>query len=422
LEEHPPSQVADLTEQLFRHEAGRMVAVLTRIFGFQNLELVEDVVQDAFAKALTDWTEKVPDNPSAWLMQTAKHKTIDLIRRKRHQQAFSAEFGQKLESEYTAAPTLNHLFLDHEIQDSQLRMIFACCHPALQVEDQILLTLKTCSGFGVEEAAHALLMQYEAAKKRLQRAKAALVEQNIALEIPTGPGLGHRLDIALRVLYLMFNEGYKSSTQDQVIRGDMCREALRLCILLSEHPLTSLPQTHALLALMCFQVARFDARIDSDGDIVLLEDQDRSRWDPSMQDIGLRYLNLSAEGETLSSYHLQAAIAYAHLQAKSFAHTNWTAIHGYYEQLAQLDPSPMVLLNKAIVLSRLGQATAAMAEFEAIPKVKTLLTQNYLFAATKAELHQALGEMDQAKSNWAHASRIAPTAAERRLMARKMEG
>jgi RNA polymerase sigma factor (sigma-70 family) len=417
-----PLDVSKLADHLFRHEAGKMVAVLTRIFGLKNLELVEDVVQDAFAKALQDWTFRIPDNPSGWLMQTAKNKTIDVIRRQRYQQTFATELTYLLQSEYTATHTVNQLFLDHEIQDSQLRMMFACCHPDLGAEEQILLTLKTCSGFGVEEAANALLMQYETAKKRLQRAKATIVEKGIAFEIPSGISLSHRLDNVLRVTYLMFNEGYKSSTADDLIRKDVCEEAMRLTILLSEHPLTQLPQTFALLALMCFQTARFESRIDDQGEIILLEDQDRSKWNQQLIDTGIQYLNQSAFGESVSEYHLQAMIALTHLQAPNLAETNWKFIYGMYMQLAELNPSPVILLNKAIVRSKIDSPQMALEEMDAIPKIETLLGQNYLFAASIAELQGQMGNIAEARKFLHQAITLAPTATEKRLMARKLEG
>jgi RNA polymerase sigma factor (sigma-70 family) len=417
----PPRNVSQLTEHLFRHEAGRMVAVLTRIFGFHNLELVEDVVQDAFAKALKDWTYRIPDNPSAWLLQTAKNQTIDIIRRQRYQQKFATELTYLLQSEYTTTTTVNQLFLDHEIQDSQLRMIFACCHPGLTDEEQILLTLKTCSGFGVEEAANALLLNYDAAKKRLQRAKGSIVEQGIAFEIPSGPSLGHRLENVLRVLYLMFNEGYKSSTRDEVIRRDLCDEAIRLNGLLAEHGLTRQPQTLALLALMYFQAARFDARLDAEGEIVLLEHQDRGKWDPRLADKGKHYLDESAYGDLITEYHLQAGIALAHINAPTFQQTDWHFIYALYTQLAHLNPSPIILLNKAIVRFKVDSHQAAMEEYQAIPKVDVLQTQNYLFPATLAEWYKDLGDRKKALTLLQQAMDIAPTATEKRLIKRKMD-
>lgn len=415
------NSIPQLVEQLYRQEAARMVAVLTRVFGLQNLELAEDVVQEAFAKALLDWPTRLPDNPAAWLMQTAKNKAIDVVRRFRYQQQFAQEVSYLLKSEYTASHTLNQLFLDHEIQDSQLRMIFACCHPALGEEEQILLTLKTCTGLDVEEAANALLMNYEAAKKRLQRAKAAILEQGITFEIPSGATLGTRLDNVLRILYLLFNEGYKSSTKDEVIRRDLCEEAMRLNILLTEHHLTQLPQTFALLALMCFQVARFDARLDDQGEIILLEDQDRSKWDTALRDIGLGYFERSAFGDVITEYHLQAVIALQHLQAPTLEQTNWEVIYGAYTHLAGLNPNPVVLLNKAIVAAQLLGPDQALQEYMAIPRVDDLQGKNYLFPATLGDLYRELRNLETAQHHLRAALDLAPTGAERRLMQRKLD-
>jgi RNA polymerase sigma-70 factor (ECF subfamily) len=416
----PAPDLSKLADHLFRHEAGRMVAVLTRILGLHNLELAEDVVQEAFAKALRDWAFRLPDNPSAWLMQTAKNRCIDIIRSRKRQQAFNSELSYLLDSEYTASHTVSQLFLDHEIQDSQLRMVFACCHPALGDEEQILLTLTTCSGFGIEEAANALLVQYEAAKKRLQRAKAMIVAERIAFEIPSGASLSSRLDRVLRVIYLMFNEGYKSNTRDALIRKDVCEEAIRLCLLLSAHPITRLPQTHALLALMCFQAARFEARLDDEGEIILLRDQDRSKWNQELIAVGADYLNRSAEGAVITEYHLQAMIALTHLQAPSLAATDWPTIFRLYTQLAHHHPSPIVLLNKAIARAQVEPPALAIADIRAIPKFERLLAQNHYFAATLSDLELAKGDREAARDYLTQAIAIAPTATEKRLLQRKM--
>lgn len=414
---HDVSQIAD---HLFRHEAGKMVAVLTRIFGLQNIELAEDVVQEAFAKALKDWKIRIPDNPSAWLMQTAKNKTIDVLRRQKHHKSFADEFGYLLKSGYTDAHTVNQLFLDHEIKDSQLRMIFACCHPHLGEAEQILLTLKACSGFSIEEAANALLIKYDSAKKKLQRAKTRIRAEGISFEIPTGAALVSRLESVLRIIYLMFNEGYKSSTAEEVIRKDICEEAMRLAILLTDHHLTQSPKTDALVALMCFQVARFDARIDDVGDIVLLEDQDRSTWNRSLIQHGEFYLNRSAVGDHVSEYHLQAAIALTHLQASSIETTNWEFIYGLYTQLAALNPSPLIFLNKAIVRSKVDTPNEALSEIMAIAHIESLCQQNYLFGVAIAALYAEKGDHTKARSFLNEALTIAPTKAERRLLKRKL--
>lgn len=418
----PQEHLSHLADHLFRHEAGKMVAVLTRILGIHNLDLAEDVVQETFAKALKDWVFRIPDNPGAWLMQVAKNRCIDIVRSRKRQQAFAQELSHFLDSGYTASYTIHQLFLDHEIQDSQLRMVFACCHPALSEEDQILLTLQACSGFGVEEAGNALLLPYETAKKRLQRAKSMVIAEGIAFEIPSGPSLAIRLDRVLRVVYLMFNEGYKSSTNDAIIRRDVCEEATRLCLLLAEHPLTRQPQVLALVALMCFQAARFEARLDAEGEIVLLQDQDRRKWNTELIALGHRYLNASATGDAYSEYHLQAMIAYTHLQAPSLAQTDWQAIYGYYTALATLSSSPVILLNKAIVRGQAESPDAGIADIQAIPQFARHFQQNYLFAAALADLELARGGQAAAMAYLGQALALAPTAAERRLMQRKLDG
>ncbi|HET7179743.1 MAG TPA: sigma-70 family RNA polymerase sigma factor, partial [Chryseosolibacter sp.] len=302
------ADIEKLTDHLFRHEAAKMIAVLTRLFGFHNAQMVEDVIQDAFAKALSDWRFKIPDNPSGWLTQVAKNKAIDIVRRQRYQNEFAAETSALLKSEYTATPTIDNMFLDHEIQDSQLQMIFACCHPSLDAEDQIALTLKSCSGFSVAEIASGLLSNPETIKKRIQRSRASLSEKKIQLGIPNGSDLKSRLDVVLQTLYLLFNEGYNSSSTEELIRKDLCQESLRLAILLTRHPLIQSPKCHALVALMTLLTSRFGARLTEDSEIVLLEDQDRSKWDKELINVGLGYLERAMQGDEVTGYHLQAAI------------------------------------------------------------------------------------------------------------------
>src|SRR5882757_7560853 len=240
-----------LVDHLFRHEAGKMIAVLTRIFGIHNLELVEDTVQETFLKALQMWKyPPVPDNPSAWLMQVARNRTIDLVRRQQKLSGISEELASRLQSD--TEHTIDQFFLDTEIADSQLRMIFTCCHPALNPEDQVALTLKTVSGFGVQEIAKALVSNEATIQKRLYRAKEYIRQHSIRFEIPVGLSLQNRLDSVYTVLYLLFNEGYNSVKADELIRYDLCSEAMRLCKLLEEHRVGSLPSTFALLSLMCF--------------------------------------------------------------------------------------------------------------------------------------------------------------------------
>lgn len=397
-----------------------MIAVLTRIFGFQNIEMAEDVMQDAFAQALKTWAYKMPVNPSAWLMQTAKNKAIDIIRRQRYQKKFSEEATILLQSEYTAVPTLNQLFLENEIQDSQLRMIFACCHPELSTEDQLVLTLQTCSGFGIGEIANALFQNYESIKKRIQRAKQKIIENEIQFNIPSGKDLQTRLESVLKVIYLIFNEGYKSSEKENLIRRDVCDEAIRLGILLSEHKETECSETNALLALMYLLASRFDARVDEKGEIILLEDQDRSLWNRELIHRGLDFLSKSAFGDHISEYHLQAGIVAEHSLAKDFASTDWNRIYGFYQLLVNTNSSPAILLNKAIVLAKVESPQSAINEILNIPQIDKMVENQYLFPAALGELYLQLNNYDQSRFYLEKAEALAPTEAERKLLRRKL--
>lgn len=284
-----PNSIHALVDHLFRHESGKMVAVLTRIFGMHNLEMIEDVVQEAFLRATQSWTfNEVPENPSAWLMQVARNRAIDIVRRQQNFINYSKEVaGQLLEE---TENTVGQFFSESEIADSQLRMIFACCHPSLKEEDQLALTLKTVSGFGVAEIAHALIAHEATIQKRLYRAKQFLKESDIALEIPSGRALSARLDIVYTVLYLLFNEGYNSLKTNELIRRDLCAEAMRLCLLLAEHKIGNRPSTFALLSLMCFHASRFESRMDENNSIILLQHQDRSKWDKDLANRGYFFL------------------------------------------------------------------------------------------------------------------------------------
>ncbi|MBA3544731.1 MAG: sigma-70 family RNA polymerase sigma factor [Chthoniobacterales bacterium] len=274
----PEAKVGQIIEHLFRQEAGKIVSALTGSFGLRNLELIEDAVQEALLKALRQWSYgTVPANPGAWLMTVARNQALDGLRR-------SARWREKEEEiALTQLPASGSestpLFTDEEIRDDQLRMIFACCHPALAQESQVALTLKILCGCSVEEIARAFLLPGETIAKRLTRARQRLQKRAVSFEIPAGPELAARLDSVLEVLYLLFNEGYNASQGASLIRRDLCAEAIRLTTLLQEHPAGDTPRTHALLALLLFQAARFSARLDAAGEILRLHEQDRGSWD-----------------------------------------------------------------------------------------------------------------------------------------------
>jgi RNA polymerase sigma-70 factor (ECF subfamily) len=283
-----------------------LVSVLTRIFGWRNFDLVEDMVQATLLDALHAWRVRVPENPSGWVHRVAKNKILDALRRD--------AIGERVRAEWAAARPMHaegidEWFLDTEIEDSQLRMIFACCHPHLARENQLALTLKALCGFGISEIARALLVGEATVKKRLQRATRALIDHQIALEPPETGELAQRLDSVHQVLYLLFNEGYSSSEGSSAIRADLCEEAARLCHLLCSDPRFRTPATHALMALMLFHAARLDARLDPRGALLLMEEQDRSQWDHRLIERAQEFLHQSAEGTVLSPFHLEAAIA-----------------------------------------------------------------------------------------------------------------
>jgi len=291
----------ELTDHLFRHEAGRMVAVLTRIFGVHNLALAEDVVQDAFCRALEVWSFRgVPENPAAWLMAAAKNRALDRLRRERTARTYETELSRFLQSEWTLAPVVEEMFSDDAIKDDQLRMMFSCCHPRLPEEAQVMLILHILCGFGMDEVASAFVTTYTAVEKRIPRAKKVLAESKRLFDTQAPSAFSTRLPAVQRALYLLFNEGYHGASAEFAIRAELCQEAMRLAALLLGHPLGATSVTYALSALMCLNKARLPARLNASGKLTSLFDQDRSLWDQRLVSEGLQLLDLSARGSELS--------------------------------------------------------------------------------------------------------------------------
>jgi RNA polymerase sigma factor (sigma-70 family) len=385
--------VAPLVEHFFRRQAGRLVAVLTRFFGWRNFDLVEEMVQATLVEALQSWKVRgVPKNPAGWVHRVAKNKVLDSLRRADIQYRATREWAG-LRPVHDDG--IDELFVDSSIEDSQLRMIFACCHPHLSRENQIALTLKALCGFGVTEIARALLATDETIKKRLQRATRDLIDRRITLEPPDASQLIARLDAVHQVLYLIFNEGYSSSQGDKAIRDDLCEEAVRLCYMLCAHPRCSTPTTRALLALMLFHAARLDARVDAQGTILLMEEQDRTKWDYSLIKRALEFLDESAEGRQVSPFHLEAGIAFYHCAAQSRAKTNWTMILRLYDALIATHTSPVYLLNRAIVVAEIEGPRAGIRALEGASD--DALRHYYLFYATLGEFYRRAGDFEQAR-------------------------
>jgi len=396
-----------------------MIAVLTRIFGIHNLEMAEDVVQEAFLKATQVWKFELPDNPSAWLMRVAKNKALDRFRRQQNFQQYSQELSARLRQE--AEDTIDQFFHDAEISDSQLRLIFACCHPLLKEEDQVALTLKTVSGFGVLEIAKALLTNDETIQKRLYRAKQFIRENNIEFEIPAGSDLNKRLEMVHAVLYLLFNEGYNSTKADELIQYDLCAEAMRLCKLLVEHASLKSSSSPALLSLMCFDAARFTSRLDENNAIILLPQQDRSKWNADLIKMGSYYLSLSSSGNIISVYHIESAIAAEHSLTNDFQNTNWKRLLKLYDLLLKIKPSPTVELNRAVVLAELGETQTAIEIILLIPKIDQLLSSHYIYSAVLGDLYKRIHDREKATEYLLEAYRLTTSAAEKNLITKKLE-
>lgn len=412
--QQPPAQ--QIVDHLFRHEAGKMTAVLTRIFGMHHLELAEDVVQEAFLKAVQLWKFDMPPNPAAWLMQTARNKAIDILRRQNLMKQHAAHIAGEMETE----AAIEQFFSDYEIGDSQLRMIFACCHPSLKQEDQVALTLKTASGFGVAEIARALLTNEATIKKRLYRAKQFLKENNTVLEIPGGAALRQRLETVYTVLYLLFNEGYNSLKADELIRRDVCAEAMRLCKLLSENKAGAQPATFALLALMCLQASRFNSRMDENNSIILLQHQDRTKWNHALIKKGYWYLNLSSKGDDITVYHIESAIAAEHCMAASFSQTNWQRMLQLYNMLLHKKSTPVVMLNRAVVLAQSGQPAQAVTEILNIPGINTLIQTQYIYSAVLGDMYLTLRNYTQALQMLATSLALTTSSAEKKLLRQRL--
>jgi RNA polymerase sigma factor (sigma-70 family) len=408
----------ELVDHFFRHESGRLVAVLARVFGLRHLELVEDMVQSALVDALQVWRIRgVPENPSAWMHRVTRNKVVDALRHRDLLTRLAPDLA-RLEPLFSSHES-DDLFLDSGIADSQLRLIFACCHPALSRENQIALTLKSLCGFNNAEIARGLLVTEENIKKRLRRARQHLTDHAVELSVPRADQLTTRLDSVHRCLYLLFNEGYAGFSGDTVIRFDLCEEAARLCHLLCEHPHSRAPATFALLALMLFHAARFDARIDSEGQALLLEDQDRSQWDHRLIAQARHFLDQSAAGKSISTYHFEAGIALLHCSAPSFDQTDWQAILTLYDVLIRLQPSPIYQLNRAIAIAHLQGPNAAI-ELLQTHAADPIFRHYHLFDATIGELHRRAGNLAQALEHLTTARTRTQSTSEQALLDRRI--
>jgi RNA polymerase sigma factor (sigma-70 family) len=413
--------IDQLIEDLSRHETGRIVSVLTRIFGSDNLEMAEDVVQDALIEALGEWKEKgAPENPAAWLFRVAKNRALNIVNREKYKKEYSTEVSHFLQSDWTAEPALNHLFSEEQIQDDELRMIFTCCHPAISPDSQIALALKTLCGFSIPEIAKAFLTTEENINKRLVRARQKIREDKIPFEVPEGKDLEKRQAIVLETIYLLFNEGYSASNGSDLIRYELCEEAIRLAqMLANDKAIEHKGNVYALRSLMFLNASRFKARQDVEGNLLTMAEQDRTLWDRQMQAIGLRYLQQSTEAGDLSIYHILATISANYCLAPDYESTDWENILSLYNILVQLDNSPLILLNRAISLAKVEGPDKALAELDRI-KENPQLKSYHLFYSTQAEFYHQMNDKANAIKSLEWAIELAPLAAEKDLLQRKI--
>lgn len=367
-----------LIPHLFRTEFAKITSVLCKLFGIGNIELAEDIASETFLAALETWPYKgVPENPAAWLYTVAKNKAKNHFK---HQQVFDDKIAPQLK--VPLQEVLDVDLSDANVTDSQLQMLFAVCHPAIPVESQIGLSLRILCGFGIDEIATALLTNKENINKRLFRAKEKLRSGNIQLTFPGEAALQTRIDAVLRTLYLLFSEGYYSENNDEVLRESLCEEAMRLTNLLIENEQTDQPPVHALFSLMCFHASRFKARKNISGESILYDQQDELLWDQSLISKGACHLNEASKGDHISTYHLEAGIAYWHT-IKADTKAKWENILFLYNRLLQLEYSPVAALNRTYAFSKVHGTAAAIIEAE-----KLELNNNHFYFTLLGELNK----------------------------------
>jgi len=398
-----------LIPHLFRTEFSKIVAVLCKTFGLSNIQLAEDIVSETFLIATETWGLKgIPDNPTSWLYKVAKNKTKDYFKRDR---IFKEKIASELQNyihNYECEINLS----DKNISDSQLQMLFAVCNPIISAEAQITLALRILCGFGIDEISQAFLSNKETINKRLHRAKEKLRKNKVDLSFPPKSKLENRLNNVLSIIYLLFNEGYYSITSEQTLKKELCIEAMRLTYMLLENKSTNLPQTNALMALLCFHSSRFEARTNNKGELILYADQDKKDWNYELIKKGEYYLNKSAQGN-VTKYHLEAGISFWHTKNNK-DQNKWENILQLYNQLLQIEYSPVAALNRTYALSKANSKKEAIAEI-----LKIDLKTNHLYHSLLAELYKDLDNNNQIK-HLKMAIELVKTESEKRIIKQKL--
>lgn len=412
-----PQTTTVLMDHLFRNKAGQMVSYLTRVLGSEHIDLAEEAVQEALLRALQSWPYSgVPENPAGWLFKVARNSALDTIRHRTLVGEKSSEIAaERIRAE---SPNENDVELEHQLRDDELCMVLMCCHPTLPQDARVALSLKTVGGFSTPEIARAFLAEEAAIAQRIVRAKRQIRELNIKFELPAVCDLAARVESVLEVIYLMFNEGYVAQAGEDLVRQDLCGEALRLGRLMAGSSVGN-PEAHALVALMAFQAARLPARVDASGELVLLENQDRSLWDQTLVALGFHHFAQCAEGSRMSAYHVQAAIAATHAGASAPEAIDWQVILNLYDQLMAVSPSPVVALNRAVAISKLDGPRAALDALGPLLADRTLRNY-YLLPAVQGHFLLDLGEKQAAADCFRRAIALPCSEPEKRFLRKKL--
>lgn len=399
-------------QKLFQQEFSKMVAVISKLFGLEYIETAEDIVSETFLQATKTWKHRgIPPNPAAWLYAVARQKTLSHFRRNKIFEKKIMPELQLVQETFHETEELN--FSQQNIRDSQLQMIFAVCNPAIAAESQIGLALRILCGFGIDEIAEAFLAKKDTINKRLFRAKEKLRAEKVRMEMPVENEIDGRLDNVLHVIYLLFSEGYYSKSQDPVLRKDLCLEAMRLAIMLTEYEPTNQPKTNALLALMCFHASRFSARQTETRELILYDEQDEDLWDKKLISKGFKYLNLSVDGDEISTYHLEARIAFWH-SIKEDTEEKWSDILQLYDKLSLINFSPSVALNRVFAIYKVYGRDVALKE-----AVQLNFDNNHFYFILLGELYKGI-DKQQAKVSFQRACSLAKTDTEKRNIRKKM--
>lgn len=413
--------VEQILHKIYREESGKIISVLTKLFGPAHLELAEDVVQDAFIEAIEKWGNHLPDNPKGWIYTAAKNKAINAVKRDGHLQKYQSEMAHFLTSEWTANAALEQLFSAEKIEDELLRMMFTCAHPALNPDAQTALILKTLCGFGIPEIAKAYFSTTDTINKRLVRARKKLKEVNHKFELPPSSELDQRLSNVLNAIYLLFNEGYSASSGDKIIKWELCLESIRLVELIVASPLLSNKcEAHSLLALMKLNASRFISRLSEDRQFITMQEQDRSKWDQTLISSGISNLNAAMKENTVNKYFIMAAISANHCTAPTFESTSWSNILDLYDQLLTFENSPIVQLNRAVAISWIHGNQKAIDLLEYLKEEDHLKKYHRLYS-TLGDLYLAIQQKDKAINNFKIAESLANIDSEKNWIQSKIK-